>query len=145
MLPPVWACCSWTFCCLFKHVAAGHFATCLSMLQPNMLLCVWACCSQTGFRMFEHVEATLLQGLLKMKLSSGKLQFLEWKSPLLVLEHFAPCPYWYFTSFYAGNIFRSLKQDLLRGVTGKFRKILKLKMLGKTAGDLPHGEGKSRT
>jgi hypothetical protein len=50
-----------------------------------------------------------------------------------------------FYSFYAGNIFRSLKQDLLRGVTGKFRKILKLKMLGKTAGYLPHGEGKSRT
>ncbi len=67
------------------------------------------------------------------------------KSPLLVLQHFAPCPYWYFTSFYAGNIFRSQKQDLLLGVTGKFRKILKLKMSGKTAGDLPHGEGKSRT
>jgi hypothetical protein len=39
----------------------------------------------------------------------------------------------------------SLKQDLLCGFTGKFRKILKLKMLGKTAGDLPRGEGKSRT
>jgi hypothetical protein len=45
----------------------------------------------------------------------------------------------------AGNIFRSLKQELLRGAPGKIRKILKLKMLVKTAGDLPHGEGKSRT
>ena len=67
------------------------------------------------------------------------------KSPLLALEHFAPCPYWYFTSFYAVKIFRSQKQELLRGDTGKFRKILKLKMCGKTAGNLPHGEGKSRT
>jgi hypothetical protein len=66
------------------------------------------------------------------------------KSPLLMLEHFAPCPYWYFTSFYAVKIFRSQKQELLRGATGKFRKILKFKMCGKTAGDLPHGEGKSR-
>jgi len=62
-----------------------------------------------------------------------------------VAEHFAPCPYWYFTFFHAGNIFRSLEQDLLRAVAGKFRKSHKLKMLGKTAGDSPHGEGKSRT
>jgi hypothetical protein len=32
-----------------------------------------------------------------------------------------------------------------RTVTGNFRKSLKLKMLGKTAGDSPHREGKSRT
>ncbi len=44
-----------------------------------------------------------------------------------------------------GYIFRSLEQDLLRAVAGKFRKSHKLKMLGKTAGDSPHGEGKSRT
>ncbi len=62
-----------------------------------------------------------------------------------MLQHFAPCPYWYFTFFHAGNIFRSLEQDLLRAVAGKFRKSHKLKMLGKTAGDSPHGEGKSRT
>jgi uncharacterized membrane protein len=63
----------------------------------------------------------------------------------LALEYFAPCPYCYFTSFYAVKIFWSQKQELLRGATGKFRKILKLKMCGKTAGNLPHGEGKSRT
>jgi hypothetical protein len=28
---------------------------------------------------------------------------------------------------------------------GRFRKNLKLKMIGKTAGDSPHGEGKART
>ncbi len=67
------------------------------------------------------------------------------KSPLLVPEHFSPCIYWYFTFLHAGNIFRSLEQDLLRTVTGKFRKSFKLKMLGKTAGDSPHGEWKSRT
>ncbi len=65
------------------------------------------------------------------------------KKPPVVSEHFAPCPYWCFTFFHAGNIFRSLEQDLLRAVTGNFRKSLKLKMFGKTAGDSPHGEGKS--
>jgi hypothetical protein len=52
----------------------------------------------------------------------------------------APCPYWYFTFFHAGNIFRSLEQDLLCAIPGKFRKSLKLKMLGKTAGDSQHRE-----
>ncbi len=60
-------------------------------------------------------------------------------------EHFAPCPYCYFTFFHTGYIFRSLEQDLFRAVAGKFRRSLKLKILGKTAGDSPHGEGKSRT
>ncbi len=69
---------------------------------------------------------TLLQGLLKMKPSSGKVQAWEWKTPVLVPEHFAPCPYWYFTFFHAGNIFRYLEQDLTRDVSGKFRKSLKL-------------------
>ncbi len=41
-----------------------------------------------------------------------------WKSPLLVPEHFDPCPYWYFTFLHAGNIFRSLEQELLCAVTG---------------------------
>jgi hypothetical protein len=43
------------------------------------------------------------------------------------------------------KIYSSLEQDLLRAVIGKFRKSFKLKMLGITAGDSPHGEGKSRT
>jgi hypothetical protein len=33
-----------------------------------------------------------------------------------VPEHFAPCPYCYFTFLNAGNIFLSLEQDLLRAV-----------------------------
>jgi hypothetical protein len=35
---------------------------------------------------------TEIQKLIKMDLSSGKLQFWEWKSPLLVPEHFVPRP-----------------------------------------------------
>jgi hypothetical protein len=42
-----------------------------------------------------------------MKLSSGKLQFLEGKSPLLVPEHFFPRPYWFFTFHHVGHFFRA--------------------------------------
>ncbi len=49
---------------------------------------------------------TLLQKVLKMKLSSGKLQFWEWEKTLLVPEHFVPRPYWYITFLHAGNVFR---------------------------------------
>jgi hypothetical protein len=59
-----------------------------------------------------------------------------------VLEHFAPCPYWYFTFFRAGNIFQSLEPDLLHPVTGTQEP--QIKMLGKTIGDSPNGEGKPR-
>jgi hypothetical protein len=48
----------------------------------------------------------LLQKVLKMKLSSGKLQFWEWEKTLLVLEHFVPRPCWYLTFLHAGNVFR---------------------------------------
>ncbi len=41
-----------------------------------------------------------------MKPSSGKLQFWEWEKTPLVPEHFVPRPYWYFTFFQAGNVFR---------------------------------------
>ncbi len=49
---------------------------------------------------------TLLQKVLKMKLSSGKLQFWEWEKTLLVPEHFVSRPYWYITFLHAGNVFR---------------------------------------
>jgi hypothetical protein len=49
---------------------------------------------------------TLLQKVLKMKLSSGKLQFWEWEKTLWVPEHFVLRPYWYFTFLHAGNVFR---------------------------------------
>jgi hypothetical protein len=39
-----------------------------------------------------------------MMLSSGKLQFWEWKSPLLVWEHFVPRPC-HFTFLHAVNVF----------------------------------------
>jgi hypothetical protein len=48
----------------------------------------------------------LLQKVLKMKPSSGKLQFREWEKTLLVPEHFVPRPCWYFTFFHAENVFR---------------------------------------
>jgi hypothetical protein len=44
-----------------------------------------------------------------MKLSFGKLQIRERKKPPVGAGTFPPCPYWYFTFFYAGNIFQSLK------------------------------------
>jgi hypothetical protein len=39
-----------------------------------------------------------------MKLSSGKLQFCELKSPMLMPEHFVPHPCWYFTFLHAINV-----------------------------------------
>ncbi len=56
--------------------------------------------------LFSIDEDALLQKVLKMKLSSGKLQFWEWEKTLLVPEHFVPLPYWYFTFLHAGNVFR---------------------------------------
>jgi hypothetical protein len=41
------------------------------------------------------------------------------------------------------SCFRSRK--FCRADAGKFRKSLIIKMTGKTAGDSPHGEGRSRT
>ncbi len=69
MLPSFRACCSWTCCRLFEHVAAGHVAACSSMLQLDsghvaacssmlqldMLPFIRACCSRTCCRLFEHV------------------------------------------------------------------------------------------
>ncbi len=52
------------------------------------------------------LEPTLLQKVLKMKPSSGKLQFWEGEKTLLLPEHFVPRPYWYFTFLHAGNVFR---------------------------------------
>ncbi len=57
MLPPVNAYRSWTCCCLFKHVAAGHVAAFSTMLQPDMLPPLRACCSQTCCRLFKHIAA----------------------------------------------------------------------------------------
>ncbi len=94
-----------------KSIFCSH---CQRLLSPRTTPCKASNCH------------TLLQELLKMKLSSGKVQAWEWKIPLLVPKHFAPCPYWYFTFFHAGNIFRYLGQDHLLDVTGKFRKSLKL-------------------
>jgi hypothetical protein len=68
------------------------------------------------------VSSTLLQELLKMKLSSAKLHssMLERSSGL-----------------------RS--SNLRHSDAGRFRKSLKIKMTGKTAGDFSHGNGKERT
>jgi hypothetical protein len=41
-----------------------------------------------------------------MKLSSGKLQFCDWKSPLLAREHIVLRPCWYFTFLHAGRNLR---------------------------------------
>jgi hypothetical protein len=49
---------------------------------------------------------TLLQKVLKTKLSSGKLHFWEWEKTLLVPEHLFPRPCWYITFLHAGNVFR---------------------------------------
>jgi hypothetical protein len=55
--------------------------------------------------------------------------------------HFAPRPFSYLTFAHAGNIFRSLEQELLRAVPGKFARVSnKIKKSGKAAGDSPHGE-----
>jgi hypothetical protein len=64
---------------------------------------------------------------------------------LLVPEHFVPRPYWYMTFLHAGNVFLLQEQDIRRANAGRFRKSIKIKITGKTAGDLPHGEGRSRT
>jgi hypothetical protein len=57
-------------------------------------------------------DPALLQKLLKMKLSSGKLQFWEWKKfPVDAGTFFTP-PNWYFTFFQVGNAFRP--EDLLQ-------------------------------
>jgi hypothetical protein len=66
------------------------------------------------------------------------------KSPLLVQEHFVPLPYCYFTFLQAVNDFRSLEQDLLRAVTGKFCKNLRTEMSGKTAGDFTAWGGETQ-
>jgi hypothetical protein len=47
------------------------------------------------------------------------------KKTLLVPVHFALRPFSYLTFAHAGNIFRSLEQELLRAVPGKFCKSLK--------------------
>jgi hypothetical protein len=60
-------------------------------------------------------------------------------------EHFVPRPYWYFTFLHVGNAFRPQELYLCSADAGRFRKNLKIKILGKTAGDSPHGEGNSRT
>ncbi len=39
-----------------------------------------------------------------MKISSGKFQFWELKSPMLVLEDIVPRPCWYFTFLHAINV-----------------------------------------
>jgi hypothetical protein len=58
-----------------------------------------------------RVNDYLLQGLLKMKLSSGKLQFWECKKPFVDAETFYSSPiYWYFTFLHAGNVFRAQVQ-----------------------------------
>jgi hypothetical protein len=55
-------------------------------------------------------HSTLLQELLKMKLSSGILPYIGMKKPPVGAGTFSPCIYWYFTFLHAGNIFRSLEQ-----------------------------------
>jgi hypothetical protein len=51
-----------------------------------------------------------------------------------------------FDFFHAGNIFLlQAGRTFCRADAGRFLKSLKIKMTGKTAGDSPHGEEKSRT
>jgi hypothetical protein len=53
-----------------------------------------------------NFKTTLLQKVLKTKLSSGKLHFWEWEKTLLVPDYFFPRPCWYITFLHAGNVFR---------------------------------------
>jgi hypothetical protein len=63
----------------------------------------------------------------------------------LVPEPFVPHPYWHFTFLHAGNVFQPQEPDLLPCWYRRFRKSFKIKILGKTAGDSPQGEGQART
>jgi hypothetical protein len=80
-----------------------------------------------------------------MKLFSGKWQFWEEKKPPVGAETFCPSP---LLAFYIPPC----RKSILASEAGpsavlfarRFRKSLKIKITGKTAGDSPHGEGKSR-
>jgi hypothetical protein len=76
-----------------------------------------------------------------MKLSSGKLQFWECKKLLVDDETFYSSP---ILGFYIPTCRKRLP-CFRRADAGKFRKSLKIKMAGKTAGNSPHGEGRAST
>jgi hypothetical protein len=86
-------------------VAGGHsfFYFHILLLCRSRTFCYFELCS---ICLRKGLGRTLLQKVLKMKPSSGKLQFWEWEKTLWVLEHFVPRPYWYFTFLHAGNVFR---------------------------------------
>jgi hypothetical protein len=55
-----------------------------------------------------------------------KVEVLGMVKPPVDAGTFCPSPpFWYFSFLHAGNIFRSLEQELLRAVPGKFCKSLK--------------------
>jgi hypothetical protein len=67
-----------------------------------------------------------------MKLLSGILQFWKHKKPPLMLEHFVVRPYWYFT-LPLPEVFSWLTSSTFcHSDAGRFRKILKIKITGKT-------------
>jgi hypothetical protein len=79
------------------------------------------------------ISSTLLQELLKLKLSSGKLQFWECKKLANTgIIH----------SFMLERSSGLRSSNLHRSDAGRFRKSLKIKMTGKTAGYFCMGRGK---
>jgi hypothetical protein len=67
------------------------------------------------------------------------------RSPPASAGTFCPSPILVFDILHAGNVFLLQEQDILPSNAGRFRKSIKIKITGKSAGDLPHGEGRSRT